>query len=370
MRVEFAMQLLELIGCRQIKVANNKLLATCPFEHEHRSGKDSHPSFVVFSDEKEESTWYCSYPHATPEMRRGTMERLAELISDVKGWPTTTVPWGTWEDPGPSLNALYKFVWTHDRTSTNKAAAVIINKVKNTPWDPAATHRNLYTKDSSAYEEPDDPALPRKYLEQFEYPEGAAWRYLTETRGLTKETIDHWELLYCPRWKYIAIPVYNLSGELVSVSRRALFPDQVPKYHHAKGFKRRNHLFGENPQARAPTKPKSRGIIVEGQFDVIRLWQYGYRNAVAIFGADMTPTQLTLCSTLFSSVVILTDGDAAGRKAGEKIKEQLDAMKTPVPATIVAMPDNLDPGDLGFTKAMAIELLGAPEVDSNKFPWE
>jgi DNA primase len=130
------------------------------------------------------------------------------------------------------------------------------------------------------------------------------------------------------------------------------------------GFKRRLQMFGEDPKSREPIpSDKPRGIIVEGQFDVIRLWQLGYRGAVAMYGSNMTMHQIERFRSLFSSAVALTDGDEAGRTAGELLRQQFEAADLPI--EVVHTPEGLDPGNPKFTLDQAKLLLGEPEVDND-----
>jgi len=61
-------------------------------------------------------------------------------------------------------------------------------------------------------------------------------------------------------------------------------------------------------------------IITEGPFKVMRLWEAGIKNAVAIFGTDISRRQhrLILNSGAFRAL-IATDNDEAGNDAADKI---------------------------------------------------
>jgi DNA primase len=60
---------------------------------------------------------------------------------------------------------------------------------------------------------------------------------------------------------------------------------------------------------------KDRAILVEGYFDVIALWQAGFKEAVAGCGTALTVEQLRLLSRYTKNVIACFDGDTAGRKA-------------------------------------------------------
>jgi hypothetical protein len=366
-------EFLRAIGCRRLRVSGDKVLATCPFEFEHSSGRDSNPSFVVFAGEKE-SLWSCSYPHSTDAFAKGSLFSLVRLLGQTRSIPVSSVPWGQWEDRGSSLNSLYRYVWMFDRVvSPRHPDLERLRRLDHVDHPAKIRGRGVAAVDRYAREankpadKPADTKLSEDFLRRFEIPEGPPMQYLLRERGLDRETIKAWELLYDPSWKRIVIPIRDMAGKLVGVSRRALQGWQKPKYLHSKGFQRRFYLFGEYSKLRAPfDTPKQRGILVEGQFDVIRLWQLGYRNAVALFGADLNHEQLLKCQELFHSVVVLTDGDEAGVIAGAKASANLESAG--ISATAVIPPDGLDPGDLSFTREIAEGLLGPPDVvDTDPF---
>jgi DNA primase len=209
------------------------------------------------------------------------------------------------------------------------------------------------------------PALPNGYMERYEDLPIEALDYLRgEERGLEDYTIDFWGLKFDRREQRIMIPIFDLKGRLIATSGRAIHDYTKPKYRHMSGFKRRYQLFGEDPKVREPsTSSKLRGIVVEGQFDVIHLWQLGYRTAVAMYGSSMTPQQIERFKSMFSSAIFLTDGDEPGEIAGEKLKLQFNAADIPI--ELAATPDGLDAGHPKFTLAHAKSILGEPEVDND-----
>ena len=358
-------KLLTAIGCRSLRVTGPKVLATCPFEHEHSSGRDKSPSFVVFVETMGESTWNCSYPHINESYSKGNMQMLARLHAEARGLPTTTSKWGDWSDEGPSLNGLYRFVWMHDCSS--KKISPEQQRLEDLDWSPTRRLPSMIGRYVPAHKMPalEAPGLPNGYMERYDDLPIEALEYLRgKERGLEDYTIDFWGLKYDLREKRIMIPIYDLKGRLIATSGRAIHDYINPKYRHMTGFKRRYQLFGEDPKVREPApSSKPRGIVVEGQFDVIHLWQMGYRTAVAMYGSSMTPQQIERFKTMFSSAIFLTDGDEPGQIAGEKLKTQFDAAEIPI--ELAATPDGLDAGHPKFTLEHAKSLLGEPEVDND-----
>lgn len=79
-------------------------------------------------------------------------------------------------------------------------------------------------------------------------------------------------------------------------------------------------------------------VLVEGPWGVLRLAQLGI-PAVALLGAHFSPTQQSLLRDL-PRLVILMDGDKAGRSATTTIRQKLPN------AAVIDLPDGLDPDDL------------------------
>lgn len=358
-------KLLTAIGCRSLRVTGPKVLGTCPFEHEHSSGRDNSPSFVVFVEDRGVSTWNCSYPHVTESYSSGNLDKLVREYARAKGLPVASVAWGNWEDKGPSLHGLYRFVWTHECSS--RKVSPQFKRVEDAGWSPIRKLPSVAGRFVSPAKMPklEAPALPRHYMERYDDLPIEAMDYLRgDKRGLDDYTIEFWGLKYDNREKRVMLPIYDIKGRLVATSGRAIHDYIEPKYRHMTGFKRRFQLFGEDPKYREPIPDdKPRGIIVEGQFDVIRLWQLGYRGAVAMYGSHMTPQQIDRFKAMFSSAVALADGDAAGRTAGDLLKQQFDALGFPI--DVVHTPEGLDPGNPKFTLDQAKLLLGEPEVDND-----
>lgn len=143
--------------------------------------------------------------------------------------------------------------------------------------------------------------------------------YLTE-RGLTPETIREFGLGYAAKGVMagrIAIPIRNVAGELVGYSGRwpGPPPDGRPKYRLPDGFRKAAEVYRLAEALREPsTNPL---VVVEGFFDVMRLWQLGVRRCVALMGSSMSSQQEDLIVQLLpqgSKIIVMFDEDTAGRE--------------------------------------------------------
>jgi DNA primase len=54
-------------------------------------------------------------------------------------------------------------------------------------------------------------------------------------------------------------------------------------------------------------------IVVEGFFDCLRVHQAGYHNVVALMGVTLSEVQQQLLPARFPKLVLMLDGDEAGR---------------------------------------------------------
>lgn len=115
----------------------------------------------------------------------------------------------------------------------------------------------------------------------------------------------------------IAIPIHNEKGELVAYAGRwpGEPPEEEGKYKLPPHFHKSLALFNLN---RAKDSVRDQGLIlVEGFFDVMRLWQGGVKHVVALMGSSLSPEQETLIVDAVGKngkVALLFDEDEAGWK--------------------------------------------------------
>ena len=83
-------------------------------------------------------------------------------------------------------------------------------------------------------------------------------------------------------------------------------------------FKKREILFGIDQAARA-IRREGRVLVVEGYFDVIALSQAGIENVVAPLGTALGPAHISTIKKSAGEVILLFDGDRAGREAAMSI---------------------------------------------------
>ncbi len=142
----------------------------------------------------------------------------------------------------------------------------------------------------------------------------------------------------------VMFPIEDVRGRVVGFGGRAL-DDAPAKYLNSPEsplFRKRSVLYGLR---RVKEAGERRIVVVEGYTDVIACHLAGFRGAVATLGTALTPEHgraLTRFAT--AGVVLLFDGDRAGRAAAEKAYGEL--VRTELPLRTAMLPEGMDPADL------------------------
>lgn len=124
---------------------------------------------------------------------------------------------------------------------------------------------------------------------------------------------------YYDRFRHrVMFPIINPTGRVIAFGGRQLVDDkQSPKYLNSPEtpiFHKSKTLYGLY-QARDTIRGLDRVLLVEGYADCISLHQYGFTNAVASCGTALTQDHAYLIRRYSPNVVLLYDGDEAGRRA-------------------------------------------------------
>jgi DNA primase len=167
--------------------------------------------------------------------------------------------------------------------------------------------------------------------------------YLTE-RGLDAETVQHFGIGYNRGSGFmsgrILIPIQDENGFLVAYAGRSV--DQAePKYRFPPRFRKSLVVFNLH---RAAVAADMGVIVVEGFFDCFKVHQAGLPCVVALMGCSLSLRQEELLCEHFREVVLLLDGDRAGRTAAAAIAQRLVPR---VSTRIVEVPGGSQPDQLG-----------------------
>jgi DNA primase len=183
-----------------------------------------------------------------------------------------------------------------------------------------------------------------------------ALKYL-QGRGITRETIDRFQLGYSPPGgefllQYlksrgyavealedcglarrsedgtrlydafrgrIMFPITDIQGRPIAFGARAM-DDRPPKYLNSpetRLYNKSRQLYGLSFSKEA-IKGQDRAILVEGYMDFIIPFQYGVQNVVASLGTSLTTQQVDLLGRYAREVVVSYDPDSAGIAATQR----------------------------------------------------
>lgn len=145
-------------------------------------------------------------------------------------------------------------------------------------------------------------------------------------------------------WQRVLFPYFNKTGQVVGFTGRAI-NDQSAKYKNTAEtilFTKGKNIYGLY-QARTAIQKEDKVYIVEGQFDVLSMFQAGIQNVIGGSGTAFTPEQRKLLHGITSNIVFIYDGDAAGIAAEKNLQAFVsDAFKV----RCVALPNGKDPDDM------------------------
>lgn len=209
----------------------------------------------------------------------------------------------------------------------------------------------------------------------FLYPQ--ALSYLTEKRKLSLQTIKEFQLGFAPRGNFlinalkkrgyseelimgsglaykregeirewffnrVIFPIFNRRGDVIGFGGRILDDETELKYLNSEEttiFKKGENLYGLYQTMNFLTRNKP--VLVEGYFDLLALFDKGIKNLVAPLGTGFTINQARLLKKYSDEIIILFDGDNAGREATKRAIEI--ALKAGINPLVALLPDNYDP---------------------------
>lgn len=131
----------------------------------------------------------------------------------------------------------------------------------------------------------------------------------------------------------LSIPYVVKNNTVVDIRYRAIGPGDEPKYKSRPGTQAR--LFGVT----ALLRDTDTIVLCEGEIDTITMNQMGVA-AVGVPGANAWKDHWRLLFADYDNIVVLCDGDQAGRDFGKRMAEKIDNVQ------VVHLPDGTDVNDL------------------------
>jgi DNA primase len=223
------------------------------------------------------------------------------------------------------------------------------------------------------------------YVDALGAMEGQACREYLRARGLERAAVQHFGLGFAPdRWEALAehlraeghdlrlaerlglvgqrksgrgyydkfrnrlmFPIRSLAGEVIAFSGRDLSgADDAPKYVNSPEtpvYTKGDTLFGLH-EARKALRTQGEAVLVEGNVDLVRLAMAGLEHVVAPLGTALTEAQCRLLRRFVPRMVLLYDGDRAGREAG--LKAIPTALAESLQVRVALLPPGEDPDSL------------------------
>ena len=314
-----------------------EFVGLCPFHEDHN------PSFTVNPERQTYRCWACGEAgdcfSFVMKQDRLTFPECLEMLAQKAGLP---------------LPEHYRKGSSQQQDNKNRAYEIVA-------WAEKLFHETLLTSPQAG--------LARKYLSE---------------RHLSAETINAFHLGYHPYdWQWLierARGKYSLN-ELAAVKLihqredgsycdhfvdRVLFPIRdnrgrcvafggrvIPGSGHEKGAKYLNTaeypLFSKSrlvyglDQARDAISKSGTTLVMEGYMDCIMAHQCGVRNVVATLGTALTEHHVSLLKRFGRQVVLVYDGDQAGRDASDRSLGKF--LSQEVDLRILTLPGDLDPAD-------------------------
>jgi len=137
-----------------------------------------------------------------------------------------------------------------------------------------------------------------------------------ESRGINIESMKHFWLGYSSPMNMVVTPVHSPDGKPIGIVGRSI---EGKSFKNSTNLPKSKTLFNVHRAKRIG----SHVIVVESNFDAIRIHQAGFPNVVATLGGFLSTEQQNLLNRYFNRITIMTDADEAGRQLGFSIANKL-----------------------------------------------
>ncbi len=168
----------------------------------------------------------------------------------------------------------------------------------------------------------------------------------------------------------VMFPIFSISGKVVGFAGRIMRnKENTGKYTNSPEsivYSKRRQLYGLY-QAKSEISRKDLCYLVEGQMDVISMYQSGIKNVVASGGTALTEEQILLIARLTQNIVVLYDGDKAGIHAALRGIDMF--LEKGFNVKVVLLPDGEDPDSYAQSHNASdfIEFIDSHKTDFIRF---
>lgn len=136
------------------------------------------------------------------------------------------------------------------------------------------------------------------------------------SRGINSEAWEQFAMGYSDNMDMVTVPLHSPEGIAVGIIGRSI---KDKRFKNSVNLPRNKTMFNLH-------RAKREGgtiIVCESSFDVIRLWQAGFPNAVGTLGGSISDVNLQNLNKYASTIILMTDNDQAGRSLGNTIASKL-----------------------------------------------
>lgn len=213
--------------------------------------------------------------------------------------------------------------------------------------DVVQTPQRAKAKESNYEVSPEEsPIKPLRFKLKLQSPVP----YLRQ-RGVSDTVAERYGLGLCTKGilkDFVAIPIYRCPKDRYPVSYLGRLPcddsertvDQ-PRYKWPAGFPKQLIVYGLAEALETPANGPL--IVVEGPFSVYHLAQAGFPATVAIFGSSLSDEQAEQIAESGRNVMLLFDGDEAGRTGAAAAASKLI---TRTSVRLITLQDGYQPDQL------------------------
>jgi len=141
----------------------------------------------------------------------------------------------------------------------------------------------------------------------------------------------------------IIFPIMNWNGDIIGFGARTIEDNVMPKYLNTKEnliFNKSRTLYGLYWTKEA-IKEKNYAIVVEGYFDVLKLFINDIKNVVAPMGTALTEGHLNILKRYTDKILLVFDSDSAGINASIRNLENI--LKNNFEVKLCPLPTGFDP---------------------------
>ena len=162
----------------------------------------------------------------------------------------------------------------------------------------------------------------------------------------------------------LIFPINDVNNNVIAFAGRSLDDSNQAKYINSIEtplYNKSKVFYGLNLAKKKILEEKFI-ILVEGYFDLIRLYQNGIQNVLAISGTSFTDMHASIIKQYSSNIFIAFDGDISGEKAA--IRTGYTLLRNSINPKIITIPKGMDPDDWVDSEGPDIFLTSIKEATS------